>query len=81
MTDDPNSKTLTERVQYYRAMADEAMRSAEGVQSPLAREDFLKLARSWHALATQIESVIGFRIDPDANADDVTLHYSRRQRH
>ncbi len=81
MRDNPNSLPLRERATYYRQMAKDAMECSEGAQTPLARTDFLKLAHAWHALAVQIETALGFPVDPeDSDESDPTLHFRRPDR-
>lgn len=78
MPNDIKRMPLDERARLYRAMAEEVLRSAETAQSAGARTDFLKLAHSWHMLATQIESGIAFHIDPDAIVENGSaLHFRR----
>lgn len=81
MPGDINQLPIGERVRHYRAMAKKAMRSADGAQNPLTKADLIQLAHDWHVLATQLESALGFTVDPDrAMERSSRIHFRNPQR-
>lgn len=55
---DTEHHSMPERAQHYREMAEEAIHAAEAAQEEDVREEFMRLAQGWHALAMQIELAV-----------------------
>lgn len=50
-----NSSTPAERIAYYRKQAEDALRRLDSTTDPAMRESLLRIAASWHGLASEIE--------------------------
>jgi hypothetical protein len=50
-----DAASVQERLQRYREMADDAARRAEVAHDSVIRQEFVRLAAGWRALAAQIE--------------------------
>lgn len=56
--DDLDHMAMPDRARHYRDMAEEAINAAESAQDNDVREEFMRLAQGWHALAMQMELAV-----------------------